>query len=117
MRNNKKHKSNGNGGSAQVMHVNFSHPAASDVAIAGTFNNWRPEATPMVAMGDGRWLKELVLPPGTYECLIVADGTWLADPLAKETVPNPFAGVNSVITVSKDENGNGRGRGQTHKSI
>jgi 1,4-alpha-glucan branching enzyme len=116
MRNNKKSNGNGNGTSAIVVQVRFSDPAASTVAIAGTFNDWRPEAGPMVAMGEGRWLKELVLPPGTYEYLFVADGTWLADPLAKETVPNPFGGVNSVITVSKDEKGNGRGRGQTHKS-
>ena len=72
------------------------------MSIAGTFNGWRPEATPMVAMGRGRWLKELVLPPGKHEYLFVADGCWLADPLAQATLPNPFGGVNSVVTVSKD---------------
>ncbi len=115
---NKKHKSNGNGNgtSARSVLVKFSHPTASAVAIAGSFNEWHPEATAMVAMGEGRWLKELTLPPGTYEYLFVADGKWLADPLTQKTVPNPFGGVNSVITVSKDENGNGRGRGQKHKS-
>jgi 1,4-alpha-glucan branching enzyme len=105
MRNNKKHKSNGNGTSAHAVQVRFSHPAAGAVAIAATFNDWRPDATPMVSMGDGRWLKDLVLPPGTYEYLFVADGKWLADPMAKKTVANPFGGVNSVITVPdcKDE--------------
>ena len=99
MRNNKKHKSNGNGTSAQAVQVRFSHLQAGAVAIAGTFNDWRPDASPMVLMGDGQWLKDLVLPPGTYEYLFVADGKWLADPMAKKTVPNPFGGVNSVITV------------------
>lgn len=107
MKNNKKRKSNGNGNgmSASVVHVKFNHPVAGAVAIAGTFNDWRPEASPMVAMGDGHWLNELVLPPGTYEYLFVADGQWLCDPLARETVPNPFGGRNSVLTVAKPQNG------------
>ncbi len=101
--------SNGNGGRA--VHVEFRHPTATAVAIAGTFNDWRPEATPMVAMGEGRWLKELVLPPGRYEYLFVADGHWVTDPLAQATTPNPFGGVNSVVTVPREQNGNGQGKG------
>ena len=106
----KNHKSNGhsNGNSGTVVRIAFSHPAATAVAIAGSFNGWRPEATPMVAVGEGRWLKELVLAPGTYEYLLVADGQWLADPLAQATVPNPYGSVNSVITVRKGQNGTGR---------
>ena len=53
----------------------------------------------MVALGDGRWRKELTLPPGVYEYRIVADGEWMADPLAGETNPNPFGGLNSVLKV------------------
>ena len=55
----------------------------------------------MIDMGQGRWLKELVLPPGTYEYLFVADGRWLPDPLAQATTPNPFGGRNSVVTVPR----------------
>lgn len=104
MRKHRNHKSNGhhNGKVAKLVHVAFSHPAAAKVAIAGTFNEWRPEATPMVSMGEGRWLKELVLPPGTYEYLFVADGQWLADPLAEGSVPNPYGGTNSLLTVPND---------------
>ncbi len=107
MKRNKNHKSNGhkNINGRHVVHVEFNHPAATAVAIAGTFNDWRPEATPMIPMGEGRWLKALVLPPGRYEYLFVADGQWLADPLARATVPNPFGGVNSIITVPKSQNG------------
>src|SRR5689334_12634570 len=92
----KQHHVHGNGHATQVVQVEFTHPTASAVAIAGTFNDWRPEATRMVALGDGRWRKELVLPPGTHEYLFVADGQWLPDPLAPETTPNPYGGVNSV---------------------
>jgi 5'-AMP-activated protein kinase regulatory beta subunit len=96
----KKHKPNGNRAGPRPVHVEFMHPTARTVAIAGTFNEWRPEATQMVAMGEGRWLKDLVLPPGTYEYLFVAEGHWIADPNAKASVPNPFGGVNSLLRVA-----------------
>jgi 1,4-alpha-glucan branching enzyme len=99
MKKNSKTKTNGNGNSPQATRIEFSHPTASVVAIAGTFNDWRPEATQMIALGDGRWRKELVLPPGTHEYLLVADGHWLPDPSARETVGNPFGGVNSILRV------------------
>ena len=108
MKKNGKHKTRGNG---QIqMRVEFTHSTAKVVAIAGSFNNWRPDSTPMVAMGNGRWLKELVLPPGHYEYLIVADGQWLPDPFAKETVPNPYGGVNSLLIVAAGHGGNGSQR-------
>ncbi|HRY47616.1 MAG TPA: glycogen-binding domain-containing protein [Candidatus Paceibacterota bacterium] len=80
--------------------IEFAHATATAVRIAGTFNDWRPEATPMISLGEGRWAKELTLPPGTYEYCVVVDGAWMADPLAKETVPNPFGGLNSVLRVA-----------------
>jgi len=100
MRKNGRHKTNGNGKTASALRVEFSHPTAVAVAIAGSFNDWRPEATQMVTLGDGRWIKEVVLPPGTYEYCLVVDGHWMPDPLARETVPNPFGGLNSVVHVS-----------------
>jgi 1,4-alpha-glucan branching enzyme len=86
----------------QTVHIEFSDSVAESVAIAGTFNDWRPEATPMVAVGEGRWVKGLILPPGSYEyCLVVDGGKWLPDPQASEMVPNPFGGRNSVLKVAK----------------
>jgi 1,4-alpha-glucan branching enzyme len=82
------------------VHFEFTHPTASTVCVAGTFNDWQPEAKPMHPLGDGGWLKETVLPPGTYEYCLVVDGKWMPDPLAKETVPNPFGGRNSLLKVS-----------------
>jgi hypothetical protein len=77
--------------------VEFVHQTAMQVCIGGTFNNWRPTVTPMVPLGDGRWSKDLTLPPGIYEYRLVVDGVWMPDPRAIETVPNPFGGVNSVL--------------------
>ena len=48
---------------SQPVHIEFNHATASAISIAGTFNDWRPAVTPMVSLGDGRWSKELILPP------------------------------------------------------
>ncbi len=89
----------GNGSFNRLVRFEFSHPTATAVAIAGTFNDWSPGATPMIALGRGCWAKELVLPAGTYEYLLVTDGHWIPDPSAKLTAANPFGGVNSVLVV------------------
>jgi 1,4-alpha-glucan branching enzyme len=78
----------------------FTHPTATTVCVAGTFNHWQPEAKTLHPAGGGRWLKETALAPGTYEYCLVVDGQWMPDPLAKETVPNPFGGRNSVLKVA-----------------
>src|SRR5512134_3705114 len=97
-----KHHDNGRtpGPRLEPVRFEFTHPAASTVCIAGTFNNWQPEAKPIHPLGGGRWLKETSLPPGTYEYCLVVDGKWMPDPLAKETVPNPFGGMNSLLHVA-----------------
>ena len=84
---------------SQRIRIEFTHPTATAVAIAGTFNDWRPDASQMVPLGDGRWLKELALSPGVYEYRLVVDGAWIADPRASETVRNPFGEMNSVLKV------------------
>jgi 1,4-alpha-glucan branching enzyme len=97
-----KHHDNAKNAGPPLMPVAFAftHPTATTVCIAGTFNDWHAEAKPMHPLGGGRWLKETVLPPGTYEYRLVVDGQWMPDPLAKETVPNPFGGRNSVLKVA-----------------
>jgi 1,4-alpha-glucan branching enzyme len=83
------------------VHVEFIDPVAESVGIAGTFNDWRPEVTPMIHLGGGRWVKDLALLPGVYEyCLVVDRGTWVTDPRASETAPNPFGGLNAVLRVA-----------------
>lgn len=79
--------------------VRLHNPGATRVCAAGSFNEWNPSATPLVSLGDGDWGKELVLPPGRYEYRFVVDGQWIDDPAAKQTVPNPFGGVNAVFDI------------------
>ena len=88
---------------AQTLRIEFHDEHAQAVSIAGTFNDWRPGVVPMISVGQGRWVKELSLPPGRYEYRLVVDGQWLCDPAAAEKVPNPFGGQNAVLTVSPVE--------------
>jgi 1,4-alpha-glucan branching enzyme len=78
----------------------FAHPTAAAVSVAGTFNDWNPTAKALHHSGNGHWLKETFLAPGTYEYCLVVDGRWMPDPLARESVPNPFGGRNSVLNVA-----------------
>lgn len=77
----------------------FTDPEARNVSVAGTFNDWHPTTRSMYPAGSGHWLKEAFLAPGTYEYCLVVDGQWRPDPLAPESVPNPYGGRNSVVTV------------------
>lgn len=86
------------------VHIEFNHATAAMISIAGTFNNWRPTATPMVSVGAGRWVKELTLPPGDYEYRFVVDGEWMTDPRSSETAINPFGETNSVLKVKEGAN-------------
>lgn len=74
-------------------------PDAKSVAVAGSFNDWKPETTPLAPAGNGRWVTGLQVAPGRHEYLFVVDGQWVTDPNARETVGNPFGGKNSVLTV------------------
>jgi 1,4-alpha-glucan branching enzyme len=76
-------------------------PAAKKVCVAGSFNDWKPENTPLQPAGGGRWTGELAVSPGRYEYLFVVDGKWVPDPTAKQTTPNPFGGLNSVLLVAE----------------
>ena len=86
---------------SQTLRIAFHDEEAQAVSIAGTFNDWRPGAVPMIPLGQGRWVKELSLPPGRYEYLLVVDGRWICDPAAAEKVPNPFGGYNAVVVVAQ----------------
>jgi len=94
-------QANGEGAEPQLVPVRFefNDPKATTVCVAGTFNNWQPEAKALHASGSGHWWKETALPPGTYEYCLVVDGQWMPDPMAAETVPNPFGGRNSILKV------------------
>jgi 1,4-alpha-glucan branching enzyme len=76
-------------------------PGANSVFVAGSFNQWQPERTPLQRLSNGRWVGNLQVNPGRYEYLFVVDGQWMPDPKAGESVQNPYGGLNSVVQVSE----------------
>jgi hypothetical protein len=79
--------------------ISIFEPNAQTVLLAGSFNDWQPEAMPLNREGEGHWSIELMLKPGRYEYRFVVDGEWRDDPLARRYAANPFGGVNSVVEV------------------
>lgn len=93
----------GAAGHAGCVCLRLTHPTAQEVCIAGSFNEWHPNVTPMIRLDDGKWAKELALPPGHYEYRFVVDGQWVDDSDATELVPNPFGTANAVLVVAASQ--------------
>ncbi len=74
-------------------------PAAREVLLAGSFNDWQPWATPLQNQGDGRWVVELELGHGRHEYRFVVDGDWTDDPMAPAYTVNSFGTLNCVLLV------------------
>ena len=81
-------------------------PSAQAVFLAGTFNGWDPQATPMAKDAAGHWGAAVDLPPGRHEFKFVVDGEWCCERRGEEAgeggvdrVPNAFGTMNRVIEV------------------
>jgi chromosome partitioning protein len=73
---------------------------AARVLIAGDFNNWTPESTPMVkTAGPGTWTMSLPLRPGRYRYRFIVDGKWVTDPNNKYVEANQFGELNNIVEV------------------
>lgn len=80
---------------------------AKEVTVAGTFNDWQPNATPMQRDKKGNWTTTVKLAPGHYEYKFVVDGQWCCEPGSTDErrddskcCPNPFGTMNRVLDVS-----------------
>ena len=88
--------------STQQLHrarFTYSDAKAQKVCLAGEFNNWSPDANPMVRHADGVWTLQIELPTGTHQYLFTVDGKWVLDPKAMLSHHNSHGGTNSVILV------------------
>jgi len=76
------------------------YPRAGTVQIAGDFNNWQPENTPLQKVGEnGVWQIKLPMNKGKYRYRLVVDGQWQQDPYNEFTELNPYGECNSVLEV------------------
>ena len=72
-------------------------PEGRHVSIAGTFNNWEPQA--MAKGPDGLWRITLLLAPGTYEYQFLVDAKWRPDPNNPGKRSNKYGNFNSFCEV------------------
>lgn len=73
---------------------------AQQVSLAGDFNGWDPQATPLAPQGQGD-VFAITLPlrkGGTYQYMFFVDGQWVADPTA-ELRPDGFGQQNSLLRL------------------
>lgn len=77
----------------------LSAPDAHAVSVAGTFNQWNADATPLVRTDGGVWTATITLPAGEHQYAFVVDGArWVPDPAAP-AVDDGFGRRNSVLTL------------------
>lgn len=70
------------------------------VSIAGSFNDWDPEAKLLADRdGDGVFRCVMMLPPGEYEYKFVVDGDWRIDEGNPWFASNDLGTLNSVLKI------------------
>ncbi len=76
-------------------------PQAQSVAVAGDFNGWKPEETPLQPTEGGAWTVTLQVHPGRYHYMFVVDDeSWVTDPFAGEYSADGFGAKNAILDVS-----------------
>jgi chromosome partitioning protein len=73
---------------------------ARSVRLAGDFNDWNPDRTPMRPLGEDVYSLELPLLPGRYQYRYVVDGRWITDPANHRVEMNPFGELNSIVEIA-----------------
>ncbi|MEM1210499.1 MAG: AAA family ATPase [Planctomycetota bacterium] len=72
--------------------------AGRRLAIAGDFNGWSPDRTPMIRdETTGAWRAVVPANPGRYRYRLVIDGRWQPDPHNPTVEANPFGEPNNVV--------------------
>lgn len=75
-------------------------PAAAQVSLVGSFNQWNLEASPLRRISsDGLWEVVVSLPPGRYQYMFVIDGKWVTPPHAPLYLRDGFGRQNGLLIV------------------
>lgn len=76
---------------------------AGGVALAGSFNDWRPAEMRQARAGE--WRTRLELKPGRHLYKFVVGGRWMTDPLNLDAEADAGGNVNSVLVVEPQAGG------------
>lgn len=77
----------------------YSESSPVSVHVAGSFNDWSVEATPMSRNDDGVWVATVSLPQGETTYKFFVDGEWKNDPSNPHVAEDGQGGSNSVVTI------------------
>ncbi len=76
---------------------------AERVRLAGSFNGWNPDATPMRRDAENRWSATVELPDGTHLYkFVLDDDQWIPDPANREREPDGHGGDNTRFALGDD---------------
>ncbi len=77
------------------------HDCASQISLAGSFNNWAQDVLLMEPGKNGLWkIKIPMLPKGTYKYkFLVDDKIWMEDVDNPYREPDGFQGFNSILEI------------------
>lgn len=90
----------------RVIRFQLADARARSVAVAGSFNAWSPDATPLHRAPDGTWSTKVPLTPGRHVYqFVVNHSQWIPDPRAPRDPADDFGTPNSVITVLRPGSG------------
>ena len=76
-------------------------PQATDVCVAGCFNRWHPQASPLKRNQEGVWTCTMSIEPGEHQYRFIVDGEWRDDPLNSSRCWNEFGTENCVLVVEE----------------
>lgn len=74
-------------------------PIGSDVAVAGTFNDWEPKKKLTDKAGSGVFTGVAMLGKGTHEYKFVIDKEWFVDPANPNFTVTELGTMNSVLEI------------------
>ena len=85
-------------GKKKRVYFELEAPAAQEVILCGSFNEWDSNAKQVKQNKSGKWRTYRMLEPGIYEYRFLVDGAWRNDDAAEQVI-NPYGSHNSVCTV------------------
>jgi hypothetical protein len=90
----------------RLVRLMFDASDAQRVAVAGDFNGWDAEASPLSRdEGSHRWSVTLALRAGEHRYAFVVDGTrWVPDPRAEHSVEGENGRVYSLLNLRRTSN-------------
>lgn len=94
----------------------YGNPRATEVLLAGDFNNWQDGAEAMTKTDKGFTMTKVV-PAGTImKYKFISDGNWTADLKAPDSVDDGFGGKNGLVDVDALVGAQGGGDSGAKKS-